>query len=326
MKMHRTLLSALALILIAFSAAAADPAVTLIYSEESPEATTRARAMKKFIELVAEKSEGSITIEGYYSGSLGPAREALEAMQTGGTVDIVVTIEPLSYWCEDVNVLSVPFLFKDEDHVDAFIKSSVGEEFMNTMRETGGVRALTYMPTDARVITANKPLRTLDDLKGLVIRVPETLTGPLAFEAMGCKVTTMAFSEVFSALQQRVIEAQENPLVFMMTSSFYEVQSHASLTNHSITVPFVFISEATYAKLTPNQQKILYECAEQTRLYEKEIRLELLEEAKTFLKDKGTVIIEDPDREGMAKAVASAYPNYPEVIRTWIQKIQAVPY
>lgn len=305
---------------------AAEPPAVLIYADESAEATTRAQAVKEYARMVSEKSSGGITIETYFAGTLGTARESLEAMQVGGTVDMTITIEPLSYWLEDVNVLSVPYLFDSEDHVDAFIKSDVGKDFIQTMLDKGSVRALTYMPTDARVITSNKPIYGLNELKGLVIRVPETSTGPLAFEAMGCKVTTMPFSELFSALQQGVVEAQENPLVFMVTQSLYDVQSHASLTNHSITVPFLFVSEASYQKLPPHQQQILYDCAEEARLFEKEIRAELLASAVDTLKEKGITIVEEPDREEIAAAVSTAYAKYDPIIQEWIGRIQSVPH
>ena len=302
---------------------AADPAVTLIYAGEETEASTRGQMMTKFAELVSEVSEGNITIEVHLDGTLGTARESLEAMQSAGDVDMVCTVEPLSYWTDVVNVLSVPYLFDDEDHVDAFMASDAGDEFCQAMLDAANVRVLTYAPTDPRVVTSNREITCLADMQGMTIRVPETATGPIAFEAMGCKVTTMAFSELYTALQQGVIEAQENPLAFMMTNSFFEVQKYVALTNHSVTLPFLFISEATWETLTENQQNILLACADEARLYEKQLRADMEAEVLAFLDEKGTVIHE-VNIDEFRDAVSAIYPELSDTVQYWIERIQSV--
>lgn len=299
--------------------------VTLIYSGEESASNTRGMMMKKFAELVSEKSNGNLTIDVYLDGKLGTAREALEAMQTAGDVDLVCTVEPLSYWTDVVNVLSVPYVFDDEDHVDAFMNSEAGEEFCQAMLDAANVRVLTYAPTDPRVVTSNREITCLADMQGMTIRVPETATGPIAFEAMGCKVTTMAFSELFSALQQGVIEAQENPLNFMVTNSFYEVQKYVAVTNHSVTLPFLFISEASWNKLTENQQNILLEAAEESRLYEKQLRADMEQEVLDTL-DKNGIVIHEVNRDEFKQAVQTIYPQLSETVQYWIEKIQAVEH
>lgn len=304
---------------------AEDPAVTLIYSGEESASNTRGMMMEKFAELVSKKSKGNITIDVYLDGKLGTAREALEAMQTAGDVDLVCTVEPLSYWTDVVNVLSVPYVFDDEDHVDAFMNSEAGQEFCQAMLDAANVRVLTYAPTDPRVVTSNREITCLADMQGMTIRVPETATGPIAFEAMGCKVTTMAFSELFSALQQGVIEAQENPLNFMVTNSFYEVQKYVAVTNHSVTLPFLFISEASWNKLTENQQNILLEAAEESRLYEKQLRADMEQEVLETL-DKNGIVIHEVDRDEFKNAVQTIYPKLSETVQYWIEKIQAVEH
>ena len=302
-----------------------DPPVTLIYAGEESATNTRGMMMEKFAELVAEKSNGNITVEIHLDGTLGTARECLEAMQTAGDVDMVCTVEPLSYWTDVVNVLSVPYVFDDEDHVDAFMASDAGAEFCQAILDAANVRVLTYAPTDPRVVTSNREITCLADMQGMTIRVPETATGPIAFEAMGCKVTTMAFSELYTALQQGVIEAQENPLNFMMTNSFYEVQKYVAITNHSVTLPFLFISEATWKTLTENQQNILLECADEARLYEKQLRADMESEVYAFLEEKGTVIHE-VDIQEFRDAVSAIYPTLSDTVQYWIAQIQAVKH
>lgn len=302
-----------------------DETITLIYAGEESATNTRGMMMEKFAELVSEKSDGTIEIDVYLDGKLGTAREALEAMQTVGDVDLVCTVEPLSYWTDVVNVLSVPYVFDDEDHVDAFMNSEAGEEFCKAMLDAANVHVLTYAPTDPRVVTSNREITCLADMKGMTIRVPETATGPIAFEAMGCKVTTMAFSELFSALQQGVIEAQENPLNFMVTNSFYEVQDYVAVTNHSVTLPFLFISEATWQTLNEEQQGILLEAADEARLYEKQLRADMEQEVLDTLKTKGTVIHE-VNREEFKEAVQAIYPELSDTVQYWIEKIQNVEH
>ena len=121
-----------------------------------------------------------------------------------------------------------------------------------------------------------------------------------------------------------MIEAQENPLDFMMTNSFYEVQKYVARTDHSITLPFLFISEASWQKLNADQQALLTTCADEARLYEKQLRADIVKETESFLAEKGTVI-HDVDRAEFSEAVAKVYPTYSENTQMWIEKIQALP-
>ena len=140
---------------------------------------------------------------------------------------------------------------------------------------------------------------------------------------MGCKVTTMAFSELYTALQQGVIEAEENPLNFMMTNSFYEVQKYVALTNHSITLPFLFISEATWETLTVISRTFFLSAPTNPVCMRSSCAPDMEDEVNAFLAEKGTVIHE-VDIDEFKNAVESIYPTLSDTVQYWIEKIQSV--
>jgi tripartite ATP-independent transporter DctP family solute receptor len=156
----------------------------------------------------------------------------------------------------------------------------------------------------------NKPINTLEDIKNMKIRVPQTEASIEGFKALGAAPTPMAFSEVYMALQQKVVDGQENPLSVIVSSKFNEVQKYLSLTNHQLFIQVLSISEKTWKKLSPEQQKILMECAKEAQDYEREIAAKEETELINTLKEKGMQINEVQDQKPFAEAAKPLRDTY----------------
>jgi TRAP-type C4-dicarboxylate transport system substrate-binding protein len=167
-----------------------------------------------------------------------------------------------------------------------------------------GLRSLGAIKRGPRNITSNKEIHTPDDLKGFIIRTPESKMTMAAFEAMGAKPTPMAFSEIFTSLQQGVINGQENPLANIYDGSLYEVQKYVIETEHLRAWVYFAISEARFSSFSPAAQEMISECATEAIAYEHELFLEEEAQLKQTLEDKGMTFIEVDQDLFKEKAVA----------------------
>ncbi|ADC49329.1 C4-dicarboxylate transport system substrate-binding protein [Alkalihalophilus pseudofirmus OF4] len=293
---------------------------TITFSLDQPASHIWVKATNKFAELVEEKTDGSLIVEVHDSASLGTQREALEGMKIG-TMGGTVSLEPVSGWVEEIGIFGVPYLFEDENHLNNFLTSESGEELNELMIEEG-FKPLTYFMRAPRQISSNKKIESVDDLRGLNIRVPESPTAPPAFEEMGARVVTLPISEVYSALQQNVIDAQENPITQIYSDKFYEVQDYITLSNHQYQAAYLLISNDIYEGLTDEQKAALEEAAEETKQIEHELHAEELEAAYAGLEEVGVEIVE-VDSAPFAEAASQAYEGYDELMQTWIEKVRS---
>lgn len=291
----------------------------LIFALDQGPTDTWVRATEEFARLVEEKTDGSVKIAVHHSGTLGSQRELLEGILSG-TVDGAVTLEPLSYWVEEINLFGIPYLFDDQEHLDSLMASEDGEELNQKITEAG-FHPLTYFDRPPRQITSNKEINTLEDLSGLRIRVPETATAPPAFEAMGAAPTAMAFSELYNALDQGVIDAQENPIPTIYSNNLHEVQEYLAFTNHSYQPVYLVIGEEAYNSLTDEEKEAVNEAAEETKQYEKEILAEDIEGMRSAMEESGMTFTE-PDTAEFSEAAQQAYSGYDPLMQEWIQRIQ----
>ncbi|MDK2934182.1 MAG: TRAP-type transport system periplasmic protein [Clostridiales bacterium] len=153
--------------------------------------------------------------------------------------------------------------------------------------------------------------------------MPETPTGPAAFEVMGATAVTMPFSEVYSALQQNIVDAQENPLNLIVANKFYEVQNYVTITNHQYQAAYLLLDEKTYQNLTDIEKAAINEAAKETQVYESELLKADLEKSIKTLEENGVVII-SPDIKEFAKTVEKAYQEYDMLMQAWIIKIKSL--
>ena len=280
-------------------------------------------AMEYFAKRVAEKSSGKIEISVYPSQQLGTERECLELLQIGSLAMTKVSSSVLEGFAPKFKVFSLPYIFSSEEHKFAFFESDLGKDLLKSS-EKYWLRGLCYYDAGSRSFyTKDKPIRTPDDLKGLKIRTQESPTSVKLVNALGGSATPIAWGELYTALQQGVVDGAENNPPSLYLSHHYEVCKYYSLNEHTA-VPDVFlISTVVWNDLSPQEQKWIQEAADESYVYEKKLWKEATEEALQEMKKAGVEIIY-PDKKLFMEKVAPMFDEYKNQPEIWklIQQIK----
>ena len=215
----------------------------------------------KFKELVEERSNGMMEVQLFADGQLAKDLDALDAHQTGA-IEMSLPSTVMAQVDPKFGLFDIPFLFKNHEAVKKFAQGDFWKtEFLPLFEENGYV-GVGMVENGFRHITNNKrPINTPEDLKGIKLRVPQSKLRVAMFQEFGANPITMDFSEVFTALQQGVVDGQENPFVQIEAGKFYEAQKYISLTNHTYTPGYLTASKVWFDKLTPEQQDLITQAA-----------------------------------------------------------------
>lgn len=225
--------------------------------------------LRKFAELVAERSDGAIEIDIFDSAQLGDERANIEDLQLG-TLDIAVSSTgPLGNFESSFLILDLPYLFTDYDHAHAVLDGSVGQELIAKLEPLGIIGGAFWENGFREMTNSVRPINTPEDCKGLKLRCMENQAHMAAFSALGMDPTPMAWSEVFTALQQGVIDGQENPIAVIYSSKINEVQPYLAVTNHVYSAAMILFSKKVMDGLSEDQQAILLDAAKEVADYER---------------------------------------------------------
>ncbi|KAA1243466.1 TRAP transporter substrate-binding protein [Aquimarina sp. RZ0] len=265
------------------------------------------QAFEYFGKLLEERSGGRIVLHSYASEQLAKEIEAIRLIQTG-VIDMTTTSSLLSNWTEIMTFCEMPFLLENPDQVVDLINGPLGKRIEEEMLEKTGLRPLGYFQAGARHLTSNRPIKHPDDLKGLILRVPNVPSFVTAWEALGAKTTPMAFSEVFTSLQQGTIDAQENPLALIKVSGFYEVQKYVNLTGHVVSWTYPVIGEKQFQKFPDDLKKIFLQAAVDMQAYERTLFLENEKKIKEELEALGMTFV-DVDNAAFIQTCGAAIYN-----------------
>lgn len=226
---------------------------------------------KKFAELIKEKSDGKMKVMVFASGTLGGDAQVISSVQ-GGTVDMtLVTPGLLSGIEKGFGLYGLPFLFKNSAEVDAVLDGPAGQNLLTRLGPHGLV-GLGYWDHGFRHITNSKrPVNTLEDLKGLKLRLQQIPTAIESFKSMGANVVPLSFTELYTAMETRTVDGQENPLAAIETSKFYEVQKYLSLTGHFYDPLVAVFSKRTWDKLNDTERELVRSAALEAQAYERKV-------------------------------------------------------
>lgn len=256
-----------------------------------------------FAELMAKKTGGKVKVTAYPSGQLGNERVAFEQLQMGA-LDMAISGTPvLSAWVPEGQVLDLPYLVQTRDQGLALLNGKTGDWWRETLRQRTGVRSLGFLDYGFRqVYNKTRPINTPDDLKGLKLRVLENPSYILTYSALGVKATPMAYGEVYTALQQGVIDGGEANAQGYVNDKFVEVAKFFSYTSATYNPITFLINDNLYNSFSPDIRKALDESAKESLAYQKEVARKMDEEAVAAMKAAG-VTITQPDLEPFVKAV-----------------------
>lgn len=283
--------------------------------------------LENFTKLVDEKSEGRLKIEIFPNGSLGGERDMVESLQVG-TLDMVLSSTgPLGGFVPQLNVVDLPFLFDNRDHAYAVLDGEIGQELLGNLNGSKLVGLAWWENGYRNISNSKQPIVNPEDLQGLKIRTMENEVHMASFRAMGADPTPMSFTELFTALQQGVVDGQENPIPIIYTSRFYEVQDHVSLTGHFYSPSVLLISESRFNALDEDLQQVLTEAAIEGAQYERQVVKDMDAEYVQELKDLGTNIVEDVNVDAFREAVKPVYETFEDQFgKDLIEKIQTTSY
>ena len=270
-------------------------------------------ASKKFAEIVDKKTDGKVKIEVYDSGTLGNENDIIEQVQMGSIQFGLVASAPFSNTVPEMYVFDLPFLFTSRSAAYKVLDGDIGKNILKKLDNQGMV-GLGFWENGFRDISNSKhEVKVPADLHGLKIRTMENKIHMASFNAMGAVATPMAWSEVFTALQQGTMDGLENSPVIYSTNAFYEVQKYLTLTGHFYSPAVFFCNKDMLNSLPEKYQKVIIDAEKEARDYERKCHEDLDNKAIQVLKDHGMTITE-VDKEVWRKSVASVYEQYRDKI------------
>ena len=298
----RMIAIALAAALTTGTAMAAD--VTLKLGHLANEENIWHQAALHFAEEVAAGTEGRVEVQVFPNESLGKEIDVINGMQLG-TADMTITGESLQNWAPKAALLALPYAYRSLEHMDEVAAGEIGDQIEAEIIANADIRPLTYFARGPRNLSANRAITTPAELNGFKLRVPNVPLFVTAWQALGANPTPMAFSEVFTSLQNGTIEGQENPLALFQSGGFYEVQKTVNLTEHVRSWIYLTISENAWNKLSEADQAAVHAAADSTQEFERALFMADEQELVAELEAAGVTFVE-VDQQAFADAARDA--------------------
>lgn len=283
-------------------------------------------AMEYMATLVHEKSNGEMEIRIYPNQQLGTERELVELLQIGSLGMTKVSSAAMENFAPKIQVLSLPYLFRDDEHRDKVLKGEIGQQLL-LEGEKYWLRGLCYYDAGKRSFyTKNKPIENPEDLKGLKMRVMESNTAINMVKALGGSPTPVSYGELYTALQQGIVDGAENNPPSLFTSKHYEVCKYYSINEHTAVPDMVIISTKVWNLLSDQEKIWLQEAADESADYQYDLWAKSVEESFTEMKKAGVEILY-PNTDSFREAVEPIYDAYqtsqPELFSI-IEKIRSI--
>ena len=286
-----------------------------------------ATAAEKFQELVQQRSSDRIKVQTFHSAELGAEKEMYDALSTGAVEMLVTGSLIVATLAPQFGAIEMPYLFKSQKHFRSVVDGPIGEEMHQEFLTKRGNRVLAVMNRSARHLTTkNREVNTPADLRGLKIRTLENPIHVEAWRALGASPVPMAFPEVFTALQQGTLDAQENPYDVTFANSFYDVQKYLMQTGHVRSGTWMNISDTFWQSLTADDQKLIAQAAKDAGLFSDQENDKLEADFAQKLKEKGMVFVEpdlQPFRDGVKDVPAKFKDTWKPGLIEEIQKLEA---
>ncbi len=258
----------------------------------------------KFSSVVEEKSGGKMKVKVFPNGQLGSETDMINSVRLG-TLDVVLSGETLQNWAPKAAMMAAPYAFRDLKHMNKVLEGPIGEEIAGDIQSNLGMVPLYYHERAPRNLTTNKDIKSLDDIQGMVLRVPDVPLFVKTWEVLGAKPTPMALQEVFTSLQQNTIQGQENPYDLIDSLGFYEVQKYAYQSEHVVQWIYAVASEEKLNDLPEDLRAVVLESAAEAQQYAKSEFNGFITQAKQNLLDKG-MEIRTIDKAAMQSKVSAS--------------------
>ncbi|HEX9625618.1 MAG TPA: TRAP transporter substrate-binding protein [Acidiferrobacterales bacterium] len=270
----------------------ADPIVIKFSHVVAPN-TPKGKAAEKFKQLAEARTQGRVRVEVYPNSQLYKDREEIEALQLGAVHMLAPSLSkfgPLG--AREFEVFDLPYIFPDKATLYAVMDGDVGRRLFAKL-ETKGIIGLAYWDNGFKHMSANRPLRKLEDFKGLKLRIQSSKVLEAQMKALGANPQVMAFSEVYSALQQGVVDGTENPISNLYTQKMHEVQKHLTLSGHGYLGYAVIVNKKFWENLPGEVRAALAAAMQEATRYEREIAQQENDDSLAKVRAAGTTTVHE---------------------------------
>ncbi|MET3506646.1 TRAP transporter substrate-binding protein [Halalkalibacter oceani] len=280
-----------------------------------PDGHTVTEGAYKFKELLEEKSEGTITVEVFPNQQLGSMREQTEMTQMGSIQMSIAPVSTVGSFVEELQILELPFLFTEEDTMWDVLNNEPGQQLLDTMA-SADLKGLGLWAGGFKQMTSNiEPIKSPENLKNLNIRVIPSDSLIAQYEAWEANPTPIDFAELYTSLQQGVVDAQENPLITILKQKYYEVQNYLTLTNHAYQFHVMMANDQWFTNLDSDIQELILEAEKEAREFSTQMNQDLNESNLQELIDSG-MEVNTLDDEGIQEFQTKSLPLYERAIDT----------
>jgi len=330
MDRRRALQFAMGVLLLALTsggAGAADQKMVLKASDVHPEGYPTVQAVENMGKKLEAATGGRLSIQMYASMQLGGEKEAIEQAQVGALQLARVSVGALGPVVDDLNVFNLPFLFRSTEHMEKVIDGPIGQELLDKVSNNANTRliGLAWMDAGARsVYDTKKPIKSIDDLKGLKMRVMGNPMFVDMMNALGGNGVAMGYDQVFSALQTGVVDGAENNPPSFVFDNHYQVAKYYTLTEHLIVPEILVFSRASWDNLSKDDQALIKKLAREAQLDERQLWRKVEDEAMAKMKSQGIEVDTVSDKAPFEAAVKPVWDKYGAKYSELIKRIQAV--
>jgi tripartite ATP-independent transporter DctP family solute receptor len=281
------------------------------------------KGMVYMAEKVQEKSGGRMKVEIYPNEQLGTEKECIEAIQLGYLAITKTSTAPMEGFVSKMKIFGIPYLFRDSEHFWKALKGPIGKELL-LAGQAKGLRGLCFYDAGARSFYSKREINSPADLKGMKVRVQNSIMSIKMVQAMGGAATPIPFGELYTALDQGVVDAAENNPPSFYTSRHYEVCKYYTMDEHTMLPDILVISTRVWKNLTPEFQQILQEAVDESVEYQRKIWAEAEQNDLKTVEQQGVKIIH-PDKQPFRDSVKSVWDEFEGTeIGELIKQIQEV--
>lgn len=283
------------------------------------------QGLKKFGEILGQRSHGRITLKVFANGALGAENETLDLVKAGKLDLARVNISSLNNNCPETLVPTLPFLFNSVEHMHKALDGGVGDEILASC-ETQGYVGLAYYDGGARSIYTRKAIRSIADMKGVKLRVQQSDLWIQLATAMGATPVSMPMGEVYTALRTGLIDGAENNIPSYESSKHFEVVKYYSKTEHSMAPGVVVLAKATWDKLTPEDQKLVRQAAKDSVSFQRKLWADRDAKSLKIAQDGGAQVVSDVNKKSFQDAMGPVYARFVTTprLKDLVKRIQTV--
>ena len=287
------------------------PDFVFLYAENQTADYPTTLGAEKFADLVYERTDGRIKILVKHGAELGSEMEVIQQLRYGGIAFARVSISQIAGYVPDMNILQMPYLYSSSDHMWRVLDGEIGDEFLSKASEYNLV-GLSWYDAGARNFYSTKPITCLEDLQGMNIRIQESDMMADMVSALGANPVKIVYSDVYSALEQGIVDCAENNWPSYEAMDHYNVARYYTIDEHTRVPEMQICSAEIWNQLSESDQQIIMDCAKESALYERQLWHEREKTSREIAEKSGvTVIAITPaEKQRFRKAMSSVYEKY----------------